>query len=243
MSHTTQKPERRAPPDNLSHFHDEELHHPAFGCVMVNNWSCGGAGMRLFGSDLSHHGGVSLAFYNAHQTRGLSNDRHAQGTLLLKVDLSQSQWARLVASSGKGDGVPVTISYKRVGPLEEAPMIAAPEASKKEVHGEEMAAALRERMDEMQRLAQRLGDMIDGGRIGKRELAGIQKEIARHAEQLPGTVQFIYDQFARATEHVVEDAKTEIEAHVDAVATRIGYEALRNAAPQYAALTRDKQSN
>lgn len=224
---THQAPERR---DGGRH-EAYTLHHPAFGVVEVTQWHGGGA-CRMFGSDLGHNTGIRLAFHEAHLVRSdLSSERAHAGPLLLEVELSLSGWSRLVSSIGNGSGIPVTIGYKRDGALLPCPQIAAPEASKKELHGEEMATALRERLEAITGHIGRLGSMIDQGKITKTELREIQRELARHAQQLPGSVQFVFDQFAEATEKVADDAKIEFEVHVDGLARKLGYESIRDMAP------------
>lgn len=210
-----------------------EASHPAFGVCVVGGPSYGGgnkSGVRLFGSDLGHRTSVSLTFHEAALHRGLSSDRTHAGEVLLQVEMSQAQWAGLVSSSGIGAGTPVTLRYKRTGPLEKTPNIAAPVASKREVHGEEMAAALAEHLEAIKRQIDNLETHLAIGGT-KRDLREVHKELKRHAEQLPGSVQFVYDQFARATEKVAEDAKTEVEAHVAGVAKSIGLDTLRGLAP------------
>lgn len=214
------------------HLTDAVYRHPAFGCAVLTQWNSN-VPMRLFGSDLGHHTGITLRFYAAEQHRGLSSDRHVPTEILLEVDLSGAQWARLVSSQGLGSGAPVTITERRTGGFEEVPGIAAPEASKREIHGEEMAAGLRARLAEMRRVAERLTAIVEGpGVVSKNELRALSKDLARHVEQVPGSVQFVYDQFAEATEQVVEGAKAEVEAHVAGVATRLGLENLRDLAPR-----------
>jgi hypothetical protein len=204
--------------------------HPAFGCVTVSKWHSN-VPIRLFGSDLGHKVGISLTFHTAYNLRGLSDDRHMADKIILRVNLSEAQWARLVASQGIGNGVPVTMEMRRFGQLVRVPDIAAPQASKREIHGEEMAEALREQLDALRALADKLGKMLDGGAVSKTALREVHREIARHVEQAPGSVKFIYDQFASATEQVAEDAKVEVEAHVTSLATRLGMEQLLEAAP------------
>lgn len=210
---------------------DYTLHHPAFGMVTVTQWHSGGDGARLFGSDLTHHTGITLHFNAAHAVRGLSSDRHSHDETLLEVNMSMSQWARLVSSIGNGNGVPVTVTMRRDGKLRPCPQIAAPEASKKEIHGEEMATALRKRLEAMSKRVAQLGDMIASGKVTKPDLRAIHEELARHCEQLPGTVQFIHERFAEATEHVADDAKTEVEAFVDGVVRRLGVQSLHDLLP------------
>lgn len=208
--------------------------HPAFGLVTVGQIHGGGvdSAMRLFGSDIGHNSSIRLTFTNAELIRDdLSQDRvYGHGTLL-EAEMSLSQWSRFVSSIGNGSGIPVTIRQKREGELIPCPQIAAPVASKREVHGQEMAAALKKRLEAMRQHVDKLGSMIADGKITKTDLKHAHSELARHVEQLPGSVQFVYDQFSRATEQVVNDAKTEFEVHVDGVASRLGYQSIRDMAP------------
>lgn len=204
--------------------------HRAFGSVTVHQWHAH-PGVRLFGSDLVHSSGISICFRAADLHRDLSHDRPSSGEVLLEIEMSEAQWARFVSSQGNGDGNPVTIAARRNGNLEQPPMIAAPEATKREVHGEEMAAALRDRLVAMEEHIAALGSMIDSGKVSRTGLRELHKELARHCGQLPGSVQFVYDQFSRATEQVAEDAKVEVEAFVSRTAQRLGFERLADMAP------------
>lgn len=205
--------------ENRSPLGETVVTHPAFGCVTVTNWQSGGS-QRLFGSDLLHASGIRLLITRAKMYRGLSQYRHFAGEILLELDLSMAQWARLVASTGLGGGVPVTLRSARVGTLDEMPGIAAPAKSRKELHGEEMAEALRERLGAILQLSRELGEAIDESK-GKAKLRELQREIHRNAEQLPGSVEFVYKQFAEATEAATEDAKVEVESHLELTHRRI----------------------
>lgn len=207
--------------------------HPAYGLASVARWTTGGS-HRMFGSDLGHSSGLTIRVSTAAMRRGLSNDWiHDTGTIV-EFDMSESQWARFVASVGNGGGVPVTLSHYNSGNMLHAPMIAEPHLSKKELHGVEMAERLQKALSEAREQVRALGAMIDEGQIGKRELRKIHETLERVVSQAPGSVQFIYEQFAEATEKVVDDAKTEIEAHVNGVALRLGMESLRELAPRLA---------
>lgn len=215
--------------------HDVEYDHPAFGCVTVTNWTGGGRGVRLFGSDLGHSSGITLTFHEAAMLRGLSVDRHMPGKILLEVDMSESQWARFVASSGNGSGTPVTVKAKRTGGIEQPPQIAAPELSKKELHGEEMADALRRTLSVAQDVTNAIGALVGSpGSVSKTTLRELHRKLENAVGHLPGTTQFIYDQFAESTERVAEDAKLEVESFVDDMATRLGMDQLRQMAPRLA---------
>jgi hypothetical protein len=210
----------------------ENHRHPAFGCITVHQWTGGGKGSRLFGSDLRHNAGITITLYEAENRRSLSRDWISQGKMVADFDISLAQWARLVSSIGDGGGVPVTLRHTREGALNEHPGIAQPVATKKEVHGEEMAKALQERLNAALASIEKLGSMIESGQTGKKALKEIHADLAREIGYIPGTTKFVYDQFAEATEKVAEDAKIEVEAHVAGMAMRLGMEHLRDMAPR-----------
>jgi hypothetical protein len=197
--------------------------HPAYCVAHVTHWTAT-PGYRLFGSDLIHGSGVTLRFHEARMHRGLSSDTTFAGRGILEVDLSHSQWANLISSS-MGRNVPCTITERIEGQYKSTPMIAMPEATKKEVHGEEMAAALKRQLEGIQAQIAALGAHLENGG-GKKELREIHKNLLRMAGQLPGSVQFVYDQFAEATEDVVHQAKTEIDGYVNGVVHALGLKSL-----------------
>lgn len=211
------------------HMPEQELHHPAFGCVVVTQWH--GGPSRMFGSDLVHNTGITVHIHESTMVRSLSSDRHTVGPVVCELNFTAQHWARLLSSIGNGHGVPCTFDRRRNGDLMACPHIEVPEATKREVHGKELERAVRERLQAMQAQIDRLGAMIDSGNIKKTELREMHRELARHAQQLPGSVQFVHDMFAESTEHLAEAAMAEVEAHVNGIATRLGFEHIRQMAP------------
>lgn len=226
---------RQEKPVVLNKGSDNEVHHhPAFGVITVAQWHGGGSewGARMFGSDLKHRTGMTIEVRTAIRKRALGGDWVHDRDLLVKFDMTLSQWARFVSSVGNGSGTPVTLGMYRSPDAEmiDAPSIAEPELSKRELHGEEMAQTLREALQEMADLTDRLGTMIDGT-VSKKELRDIHKSMKITVDNLPLNVQFAHDQFARATEKLVDQTKTEIEGFIDGLAKQIGYDTIRSAAP------------
>lgn len=205
---------------------DKNYEHPAFGLVTVTRWTSSRA-FRLFGSDLGHNVGLTIKVALAGMKRGNSYDRHYERERLLEITLSEAQWSRLVSSIGNGNGLPVTLSNYRTGELLDAPNIAAPELSRKELHGEEMKRSLKEALKEAEAEVAALGAMIDQGKFSKVALREMHGRLQRAIGYAPGNVQFAYDMFAERLEATVEDAKTEFEAHVGAAADRLGMDQLR----------------
>jgi hypothetical protein len=206
---------------------EKTFEHPAFGMVTVARWTSGGRGHRLFGSDLAHNVGLTIKVKLAGMKRGHSCDRIYEKERLIEINMSEAQWSRFVSSIGNGDGLPVTLSAYRTGDLLDAPSIAAPDLSRKELHGEEMKERLQSALREAAAEVDALGTMLDEGKITKTALREMHGRLQRAIGYAPGNIKFAYDMFAERLESTVEDAKTEFEAHVGAVADRLGMEQLR----------------
>ncbi len=209
-----------------------EFNHPAFGQVTVTRWQSGGRGHRLFGSDLSHSSGITIKVSRAELRRGLSTDWIHATEPVVEFSMSESQWSRMVSAIGVGSGVPVTLRNYRAGEFVDAPLIAAPELSRKELHAHEMRERLVEALRTASEQIDRMGTMIDEGKLSKKELRELHATLSRAVGQMPGNVAFAFDTFTEAIEQVVEDAKSEVEAHIGALAMRVGMEHLRDAAPR-----------
>lgn len=212
---------------------ETEYDHPAFGQVVVTRWTSGGAGYRLFGSDLAHSTGITIKLSRANLRRGLSTDWIHATEPVAEFSMSESQWARMVSSIGIGTGVPVTLGAYRQGAFYEPPLIASPELSRKELHAEEMRQRMTEALQEAMTQVKRLGTMIDDGKLAKKDLRELHATLQRAVSHMPGDVAFAFDTFTEAIEQVVDEAKTEIEAHVGSLATRLGMDEIRRSAPRF----------
>lgn len=220
MSRPTQTATRSPDP----HFdgHTRETH-PAYGVASVTHWTAT-PGTRLFGSDLIHGSGVTLAIKTASMSRGLSHDRPHGGEILVDLSMSHSQWASLISSQG-GREVPVTLEHCRTEGFKALPMIEPPTITKKELHGQEMADALRNRLGAIEAEIERLGKHLESGG-GKKELRTIHENLKREASHLPANLQFVYEQFAEATETVSNQAKSEVDGYVNGVVHALGLKSL-----------------
>lgn len=203
-------------------------HHPAFGVVqLVRSY---GGGRTMFGSELKHNGAMVITVSQAYEERGLNNSRHVEGQMICQFEFSLAQWAQFIASQGIGAGVPCTFNYYREGETFTAVPTIAPRESTKDVFRREMAEQVAERLSTSLVHLRKLRAMVEEGK-GKVAMREEISEAIRHVEQLPGSVRFIDEQFAKQVERIVSDAMTEVETFVTGMATNLGIEALKNGAP------------
>jgi hypothetical protein len=82
--------------------------HPAYGQVSVSNVS---GGIYLYGSDFHHQNYVALRINRSELNRNLSNDWPHAREELVEIAMSESQWATLVSSMNRGEGVQCTLQH------------------------------------------------------------------------------------------------------------------------------------
>lgn len=209
--------------------HETRTTHPAFGVVSLVRIQCNGA--RLFGSDLVHGSFMRIRVSEAHLNRSLNDDRPYGTKTIVEFDLSLAQFTQFVASQGMGEGTPCTLAYYRDGEgLVDVPYIAPPEETHNLKFDREMRQQVEYRTRELLARLEELRALVEtGGKVKQREAVG---EAIRHAQQLPGSVTFINEQFTESMENITQAAKTEIEGFVTGMAIRTGIAALKDAAPK-----------
>ena len=195
----------------------EVLEHPAFGTITVTNPR--GGDDVLFGSDIGHNERVCISINTAKVRRDLSRDWIHSGRKIIEIELSHAQFAEMVSSHGKGEGTPCTLRWVR--DIGEIPGIKKIE-TKHETFRREINDTAKRRLEHIHAEIVKLGDLIESGKLPKKELRDIQARLHRHVEQLPGSMEFVVKSAEEALEKATSDAKIEVESYIQASAKRIG---------------------
>lgn len=200
----------------------EVYDHPAYGVIGMSVIT--GGDRHMFGSDIEHGQRIRITVKRAELHRNLSNDWiHSRGLPLIEVEMSHSQFAEFITTPNRGEGIPCTIT-EIAGDMVPAIDLVETKAS---MLRREIEHAARERLEKLGEEVKRLGDLIESGKLPKTELREIHKELARHIEQLPGSVSFVVKQAEEALEKAQSAAKIEIEATINHHINRIGLDAAR----------------
>lgn len=197
--------------------------HPAFATLQVAEVS--GGSRVLFGSDVDHQYRLRLKISTAYLVRDLSHDWfHASIHPMVEFEMTHAQFAALAGSVGKGGGVPITLIYKpKSGGCEMVPAIDRIE-SKIDVFSREVAEKANRSMESMQAQINRLGAALESGKVGAKELREIHRNLSVASENLPGNLKYTVGQAQEMLEKASNDARTQVEAYVNAVARRTGLE-------------------
>lgn len=193
--------------------------HPAFGQVACGRIS---GQAYLYGSDFSHQHFMYIEIRRSQLHRDISHDWHFPREELIKVYLSEAQWAAFVSSPNHGSGVPCTISWLTgQGDIPELPAPRKPQdLYMLDVDNKIRAAA--------ERIDQAIG-------IVEAELAGLSqkkretvvKTLEALRRDIGANLPYVRKSFGEHMEGLVEKAKTEAHAYATALITRLG---LRTAA-------------
>lgn len=200
--------------------------HDAFGRLTLARSQ--GSQVAMFGSALKHVSYVSIELARCRVDRHLNRDWIFGDDTIVRLRMSEAQWARFVASSGMGEGTPCTLEY---APARGTPVKRMPELIMdpiKKTHEDEVRKAARQASEGVRAAEAAVREMLKpGAKSTKKDLEALLDKLRAAGDHFEGNMGFAQESFVGAMERTVEDAKTEVEAFVGTVATRTGLEALR----------------
>jgi len=180
---------------------DEVATHPAFGQIEVVRTSSGG-GNTLYGSDFNHQRSISLTIYRSELHRSLSGDRHHATEPLIRVEMSEAQWASIMSFVGLHGGMPVTL--RRIG-NESVPDLPRP--------GRRSLQFRKEMEETLSKAVEQLEDAlkeIDSLPISAKRKLELRRKVDLGAAHLFTNAEFVADRFDEHMEETVAKAKQEV---------------------------------
>lgn len=201
--------------------------HDSFATARVRRVILNGR-RSLFGSSLRHGNHVVVELSRAHLERRQGIERIVEDELIVRLAMSNDQWASFVSSVGNGSGTPITLEMApRPGTRwESMPELAAePTRSANDDQVIKAAAAAAKGIIEVQ---EALGTFLQPGSKGpnKKGLTEIIEMLDRAGEKLDGELDPIRQSFVEAMDRTVDRAKLDIEGFASSVAASTGLERL-----------------
>ncbi len=191
-----------------------KTNHPTFGMIGASRVTCGPGGLYAFGSRIKHSAFIDITIRRASHKRDLNQDWFYGEDELVRVRLTEAQWATFVSSLNVGFGVPCTLCDVMRERQGEVPK---PEDSIAQAKNEARKNA-EDTMDLLSHILQRLEYAIQNPK--KRELSELARDLKIAIGNYPANHAYLYSSFEKHVENVVTDAKASVEAHYMAVATR-----------------------
>lgn len=217
-------------PDSRDPVHGDTYKHASFGSIRASRYS-NGPKMPLFGSKVMHYAStvVSIEVQEADYIRSFSGDHVHPGSRMLRIEMSEAQFASFITNMNSSS-IPCTIKERRVGGTYER-MPDTPFFGIVEQFDIEMKDRLDDVGQRTKVMADQLDKMLASKTVSKTELRELRSELLRTLEHLPGNLDYFAEQFGKAMDGSVEEAKRAIEAHVDNVIRATGIESIRQQAP------------
>lgn len=186
--------------------HGDDVH-PSYARVTVTRGQ--GTPRALFDSETLHSHTVTIGICEASRKRDLNRDWVHAGRLVAEIEMSESQWASLVASVGQGGGVSATMRYARSGPLE-----AVPDAP----FSPRLALTANETRDAARRASEAVREAF--ARYKEHKTVANLRHLEAMINNIPANLKFAADSLTEHTEAVVAKAHADIEAAAMAAANR-----------------------
>jgi hypothetical protein len=195
--------------------------HPAYGQISVFRGQ--GSGMPLYGSDFLHNNVISIEISTSCVTREVSNDFLSREKKLLKLSLSEAQWASFVGGVGNGTGTQCTFDYV-LG--EDIPSLPKPPDRKKQ-YSKEVQESLDKVVSQLASMKAYINDM----KISQKAKQELDKYVHMATQGIKSNLPFVAEQFEEHMETTVERAKMEIHGHMQNTLMRAGLEHLKRDLP------------
>lgn len=196
--------------------------HPAFGQIVA--YRVTGGATSLYGSDFEHNGYIAVEISHSELNRNLSRDWHFARGQVVRLAMSEAQWATFVSSFGVGGGVPCTLEYIGNEPV---PML-PPRASWK-LYAEEAGEQFKDTIAELQAIRATVAEKM--AKVPNKVRAEIAGPIDRAISLVASSLPFVKKSFDEHVETSIEAAKLELNAYMTGALQRAGLDALRGEMP------------
>lgn len=203
----------------------EQKSHPSYGRIVLTKPRAGGAGggAVLFGSKVRHPNYISMEIEQVTISEdGFGEFIHGVNRPIVRLSMSEAQWAHMVSSFGDGSGTPVTITARQDVGFIESPPEAIPVIELAKKTANETKRDLVKRLRDLEADVKTISST--GG--GKKAMAKLAMDFNILASWLDSNFDYLENQVKERMEKEVAKANIEIEALISNAVQRLGQRAL-----------------
>lgn len=202
---------------------DKVITHPSFGLASFSRVN--GYSGFMFGSDVQSESYIELTISPAERVQGdFRLYYHSNRSSIVKVKMTQTQFAELLTNMNRGEGVPVTIESIGGQRIEQCNV-------------EDVKAHLDELKDDFkQRTKKTLNSLVQTSDelktiINKKNLSKKDQEIAKelldkYIREIRSNIPFFLELYKEETDNIVQRAKAEIDGVIQSSIVNAGIKAL-----------------
>jgi hypothetical protein len=194
--------------------------HPSFGVVQISRGH--GGDITLFDSSITHNDTISLTICHAERNRGLHRDWIHSKEHIVEVEMSNEQFAAMITHLNSGDGTPCTLRSIGGKRIPRASYVNPNTEFREEFNREARGVG-----HSLDAVVSNLEAQLAGGRLSVKDIRLVLQQLKMVRQEIVANMPFVAKQFAEHMEHVVTEAKTEVEAFVTNTIHRTGLEAMR----------------
>jgi hypothetical protein len=209
--------------------HDEDLHgrdtiHPAFGQIDVHRIH---GSKRLFAVDYPQDHFIRLTVHTTKLNRNLASDRTFSEREVIVVDMSEVQWARLIASPNTS-GVACTLARYRDPETGEylTPQLPEKDFADADTFKNEIKDRAKKAVVEVEAAYDKLAELLQGGPLRKGDLHEVLEMLRSGSQSLASNLPYVVERAGETIDTATENAKTEVGAFVDFAMLKLGERAL-----------------
>jgi hypothetical protein len=202
--------------------------HPSYGRIVLTKTHAGGGGKNsggavLFGSKVRHPSFISIEIERAELSEdGFGEYVHGTGRPIVRLSMSEAQWAHMISSFGDGGGTPITITGLEGVGIIESPPEQVPVIELANKTAEKVKTDLVKKLRDLERDVKTISEKG----AGKKALAQLAMDFNILASFLDGNFDYLENQVKERMEKEVAKANIEIEALITNAVTRLGERAL-----------------
>lgn len=204
----------------------ENKSEPYMGKIQFSRVSCGGRGMKLFGSSLRHGNVISVEIFKAEEHIDSSGVRGSmsRGVPIVKAYMSASQFAEMLTTMNYGDGTECTLRFTQSdGKIDE------PADTRTTI--DNSIAAFKKKLDDLAAGAtyyqKEINQILEkDGNIGKKDREELKKAFDGISQHFSANGAFALECFQKELGKSVVSAKAEVEEFVNHAVVSTGLKAL-----------------
>jgi hypothetical protein len=181
--------------------------HPSYAQISASRVSSNPP-QTMYGSKLQHGRYIIITVSASELHRSINSDRYHDRNQLIRVRLTENQFAEFITSLNSGGGAPCTIErHNGVG------IASPPFRNELKMVENEFEAKAKEVAATLEAALKRIATMTaPGGKLSKGELNELKSEVEKAAREIGANMPYMAECFQETMEQVVTDAKATIEA-------------------------------
>ncbi len=198
----------------------EKQKHPCFGKIRIVKFQ---GDCNFFGSNVTHHGGITISISRASYERSLSHNWISADDELIEVRLSPLQFAELITSAMNTEGVPCTIERDQSGYIKPADFADDVEHFKNE-YNEDVQNQISDIAD-----ALRLVDEgLEAKSVKKSDLKTIKARLEKLQQDIVSNMPYVKKNFTKHVQKTILEAKTSVECFIESRVISLGLKSLQD---------------